>query len=71
MGDLWLSAELRSPKRPPGSFLSEVRLGLDARLRAPIELAPLIDPNVHSCGTVYPPGHRELSHPEDGSTWSA
>ncbi|MFD3503606.1 NAD(P)-binding domain-containing protein [Streptomyces sp. NPDC058678] len=52
--------------RPDLSFLSEVRLGLDERLQAPVELAPLIDPNQHSCGTVYPHGHRELSHPEQG-----
>ncbi|MGW2782731.1 NAD(P)-binding domain-containing protein [Streptomyces populi] len=52
--------------RPDLSFLSEIRLGLDERLQAPIELAPLIDPNQHSCGTVYPHGHRELSHPEQG-----
>ncbi|MFM9709155.1 NAD(P)-binding domain-containing protein [Streptomyces galilaeus] len=52
--------------RPDLSFLSEVRLGLDERLQAPTQLAPLIDPNQHSCGTVYPHGHRELSHPEPG-----
>ncbi|MPY29949.1 FAD-binding protein [Streptomyces adustus] len=52
--------------RPDLSFLSEIRLGLDERLQAPIALAPLIDPNQHSCGTVYPHGHRELSHPEQG-----
>ncbi|QDI70307.1 flavoprotein [Streptomyces calvus] len=52
--------------RPDLSFLSEVRLRLDERLQAPVELAPLIDPNQHSCGTVYPHGHRELSHPEQG-----
>jgi hypothetical protein len=52
--------------RPDLSFLSELRLGLDERLQAPMELAPLIDPNQHSCGTVYPHGHRELSHPEQG-----
>ncbi|GAA2237295.1 NAD(P)-binding domain-containing protein [Streptomyces indiaensis] len=52
--------------RPDLSFLSEVRLGLDERLQAPVALAPLIDPNQHSCGTVYPHGHRELSHPEQG-----
>ncbi|WP_189893271.1 NAD(P)-binding domain-containing protein [Streptomyces xantholiticus] len=52
--------------RPDLSFLSEIRLGLDERLQAPVELAPLIDPNQHSCGTVYPHGHRELSHPEPG-----
>ncbi|KAA0940658.1 FAD-dependent oxidoreductase [Streptomyces apricus] len=52
--------------RPDLSFLSEVRLRLDERLQAPVELAPLIDPNQHSCGTVYPHGHRELSHPDSG-----
>ncbi|MGY4925176.1 FAD-dependent oxidoreductase [Streptomyces sp. 900105755] len=52
--------------RPDLSFLSEVRLGLDERLQAPTALAPLIDPNVHSCGTVYPHGVGELSHPEQG-----
>ncbi|MCY0939869.1 NAD(P)-binding domain-containing protein [Streptomyces antarcticus] len=50
--------------RPDLSFVSELRLGLDERLQAPVELAPLIDPNQHSCGTVYPHGVGELSHPE-------
>ncbi|MEU0212950.1 NAD(P)-binding domain-containing protein [Streptomyces canus] len=50
--------------RPDLSFLSELRLGLDDRLQAPTALAPLIDPNQHSCGTVYPHGVNELSHPE-------
>ncbi|MFE6496331.1 NAD(P)-binding domain-containing protein [Streptomyces sp. NPDC057748] len=52
--------------RPDLTFLDEIRLGLDERLQAPVELAPLIDPNQHSCGTVYPHGQRELSHPETG-----
>ncbi|MET9668011.1 NAD(P)-binding domain-containing protein [Streptomyces sp. NPDC006475] len=52
--------------RPDLTFLDELRLGLDERLQAPVDLAPLIDPNQHSCGTVYPHGHRELSHPEQG-----
>ncbi|KQV17524.1 MULTISPECIES: NAD(P)-binding domain-containing protein [unclassified Kitasatospora] len=52
--------------RPDHSFLSELRLGLDERLQAPVALAPLIDPNQHSCGTVYPHGAAELSHPEQG-----
>ncbi|XMN10781.1 NAD(P)-binding domain-containing protein [Streptomyces griseobrunneus] len=52
--------------RPDLGFLDELRLGVDERLQAPTELAPLIDPNQHSCGTVYPHGHRELSHPESG-----
>ncbi|MEW2082170.1 NAD(P)-binding domain-containing protein [Streptomyces sp. NPDC005283] len=50
--------------RPDLSFVSELRLSLDERLQAPLELAPLIDPNQHSCGTVYPHGVKELSHPE-------
>ncbi|MER5641367.1 NAD(P)-binding domain-containing protein [Kitasatospora sp. NPDC002227] len=50
--------------RPDLSILSELRLGLDERLQAPIALAPLIDPNQHSCGTVYPHGATELTHPE-------
>ncbi|MFB7946116.1 FAD-dependent oxidoreductase [Kitasatospora phosalacinea] len=50
--------------RPDLSFLTELRLALDDRLQAPVALAPLIDPNQHSCGTVYPHGANELSHPE-------
>ncbi|GAA3885044.1 NAD(P)-binding domain-containing protein [Saccharothrix violaceirubra] len=52
--------------RPDHSWLSEVRLDLDPVLRAPVRLAPSIDPNAHSCGTVYPHGARELRHPEPG-----
>ena len=50
--------------RPDLSLARELRLGLDAGLESPIRLAPLIDPNVHSCGTVPPHGVEELSHPE-------
>lgn len=52
--------------RPDLSMLSEVRLDLDPVLQAPRELAPLIDPNHHSCGTVYPHGAKELAQPEPG-----
>lgn len=52
--------------RPDLAILSEVRLDLDPVLQAPRELAPLIDPNVHSCGTVYPHGAKELAQPEAG-----
>lgn len=52
--------------RPDLSILSEMRLDLDPVLQAPRALAPLIDPNVHSCGTVYPHGARELAQPEEG-----
>ncbi len=48
--------------RPDLTILGELRLDLDARLQAPAHLAPLIDPNVHSCGTVYPHGAAELAH---------
>ena len=50
--------------RPDHSIMSELRLRLDDRLEAPAGLAPLIDPNVHSCGTVYPHGAAELAHDE-------
>ncbi|WP_410656885.1 FAD-dependent oxidoreductase [Amycolatopsis sp. lyj-112] len=50
--------------RPDLTWLSEIRLDLDPTLQAPVRLAPLIDPNVHSCGTVYPHGAKELAHPE-------
>ena len=50
--------------RPDLAPLRELRVRLDDILEAPPALAPLIDPNVHSCGTVPPHGFRELSHPE-------
>lgn len=52
--------------RPDLAPLSELRLGLDPAVEAPMALAPLIDPNLHSCGTVRPHGVDELSHPESG-----
>ncbi|WP_367128625.1 FAD-dependent oxidoreductase [Saccharothrix sp. HUAS TT1] len=52
--------------RPDHSWLSEVRLDLDPVLQAPTGLAPSIDPNVHSCGSVPPHGAEELRHPEHG-----
>jgi hypothetical protein len=50
--------------RPDWSILSEVRLDLDPAVESPRALAPLIDPNVHSCGTVPPHGAEELKQPE-------
>src|SRR4029077_2124643 len=47
-------------------FLSELRTSLDPALECPPLLAPLIDPNIHSCGTVRPHGARELAQPEPG-----
>lgn len=52
--------------RPDLSFLGELRLLLDPALECPSALAPLIDPNEHSCGTVRPHGARQLTHPEPG-----
>jgi thioredoxin reductase len=52
--------------RPDLGMLREVRLELDDIVEAPRRLAPLIDPNVHSCGTVAPHGFAELRHPESG-----
>ncbi|NRP70518.1 Ferredoxin--NADP reductase [Ensifer psoraleae] len=54
--------------RPDFSFLRELRLALDPTVEAPPSLAPLIDPNFHSCGTVPPHGAVELAHPEPGFT---
>jgi len=52
--------------RPDLSLSSEIRVKLDPWLESTEALAPLIDPNEHSCGTVRPHGHRELAHPERG-----
>jgi thioredoxin reductase len=50
--------------RPDLSMLSEVRIDVDSVLQAPPALAPMIDPNVHSCGSVSPHGAKVLAHPE-------
>ncbi|MFC0626068.1 NAD(P)-binding domain-containing protein [Kribbella deserti] len=52
--------------RPDHDMVSELRLDLDPILGSTRALAPLIDPNKHSCGTVPPHGVDELSHPEPG-----
>jgi thioredoxin reductase len=50
--------------RPDLSFLKELRVQTDAALECAPGLAELIDPNIHSCGTVRPHGELELRHPE-------
>jgi thioredoxin reductase len=50
--------------RPDHTIAAELRLDPDPVLGCSRDLAPLIDPNVHSCGTVRPHGVDELSHPE-------
>jgi hypothetical protein len=52
--------------RPDHSIAGELRLDLDPVLGSTRALAPLIDPNEHSCGTVPPHGVDELTHPEPG-----
>jgi hypothetical protein len=52
--------------RPDLAMLREVRLALDPWLECAGTIGPLIDPNLHSCGTVRPHGAAELSHPESG-----
>lgn len=52
--------------RPDLSMLGEIRLRLDPAIEASAMLAPLIDPNVHSCGTVRPHGARELLQDDAG-----
>ena len=53
-------------QRPDLDLTRELRLELDPWLESPRALGPLIDPNLHSCGSVPPHGHRELAHPEPG-----
>ena len=50
--------------RPDLSFTSELRIELDLAVECPPTLAPMIDPNLHSCGSVKPHGEAELRHPE-------
>ena len=52
--------------RPDLDFVRELRIRLDPAIECPVALAPLIDPNEHSCGTVRPHGARELEQDEPG-----
>ena len=53
-------------QRPDLAMTRELRLELDPWLESTKALGPMIDPNIHSCGSVDPHGHRETSHPEPG-----
>lgn len=53
-------------QRPDLALTRELRIELDPWLESARALGPMIDPNLHSCGSVPPHGHRELSHPEPG-----
>ena len=50
--------------RPDLTILREVRVAIDSATESVEALAPLIDPNIHSCGTVRPHGEKELRQPE-------
>jgi len=52
--------------RPDLAMTRELRLDLDPWLECPRALGPLIDPNLHSCGSVRPHGHKVLAHHEPG-----
>ena len=54
--------------RPDVDLFRELRVQLDPAVEAPPLLAPLIDPNFHSCGSVPPHGIDELTHPEKNFT---
>lgn len=53
-------------QRPDLEMTRELRVELDPWLESTKALGPMIDPNLHSCGSVPPHGHREVSHPEPG-----
>ena len=53
-------------QRPDLDLTRELRLDLDPWLECARELGPMIDPNLHSCGSVPPHGYRQLTHPEPG-----
>jgi thioredoxin reductase len=52
--------------RPDHAIAAELRLALEPALESAAALGPLIDPNVHTCGTVPAHGLAELAHPEPG-----
>jgi len=51
-------------QRPDLSMMRELRLDLDPWLESARTLGPMIDPNLHSCGSVPPHGYKQLAHPE-------
>jgi hypothetical protein len=56
--------------RPDLAIARELRPGLDPMVESPVALAPLIDPAVHSCGSVPPTGTRSWSTRRRTSTSS-
>ena len=52
--------------RPDHTIARELRLDLEPALESAAALGPIIDPNIHTCGTVPAHGMAELAHPEPG-----
>ena len=52
-------------QRPDHSLTRELRTEIDPRLESVAALAPLVDPNLHYCGSVEPHGFLQLSYPEE------
>ncbi|WP_374989395.1 FAD-dependent oxidoreductase (plasmid) [Priestia megaterium] len=50
--------------RPDFTIISELRTSIDSTTESVEKLSPLIDPNLHSCGTVRAHGEEELRQPE-------
>jgi|SRR5579859_6262477 len=61
---LWRPIVWATGFRPDLSLTRELQMDLDPAVEAPSALAPLIEPNVHSCGSVPPHGAEQLKHPE-------
>jgi NAD(P)H-nitrite reductase large subunit len=55
--------------RPDHTVAAELRLALEPGLESAAALGSIIDPNVHTCGTVAAHGIAELAHPNP-AMWS-
>lgn len=51
--------------RPNLNMLREVRINIDPSIESVAGIATMIDPNIHSCGTVRPHGVEELKHDDE------
>ncbi|MGE7093922.1 FAD-dependent oxidoreductase [Lysinibacillus sp. NPDC048646] len=57
---------INAGNRPDFTINNELRLSIDPATESVQALAPLIDPNEHSCGTVRAHGEEILRQPEQG-----
>lgn len=51
--------------RPDLTMFRELQIALDPVFECPIQMAPLIDPNIHDCRSVAPHSESFLRHPEE------